>query len=198
MAFNDVIPVSVVREMLVGFQPALPLYTPRYSIPMEYVTSVPDMIKCELTDTGTNWSSHGTTDHPSFARLRNHLEAKGLIQTSRNSCNGDIVLSEFYLNDVRFNPGDRFLSASAMKYTLERAPKEPMKKKEEKVVEFDGELRDWTLVPAYGGGIVAKGRIYNDKKGRFEDGEYIHTSVVESVEGNIVRTKNSVYELSYA
>ena len=103
-----------------GIQQSLKLYTPRYSIPMEYVVDVIDMIKCEVSETGSNWSSHGTVDHPSFTRLRNHLEAEGYIQTSRNSRNGDSVLKEFYLNGVKFVPGDRFFSACAMKWLLEK------------------------------------------------------------------------------
>ena len=103
-----------------GIQQNLKLYTPRYSIPMEYVTDVIDMIKCELSETGSNWSSHGTVDHPSFTRLRNHLEAEGFIETCRQSRNGDRALKEFYLNGAKFSAGDRFYSACAMKWHLEK------------------------------------------------------------------------------
>ena len=103
-----------------GIQQNLPMYTPRFRIPIEYVTSVVDMINCELTETGSNYSSTGTVDHPSFARLRNYLESKELISTSRNSWNGDVVLKKFYLNDVLFERGDRFYCGSAMRWYLER------------------------------------------------------------------------------
>jgi hypothetical protein len=116
----SIISADVLIKAVGGIQQKLPMYTPRYCIPAEYVTSVVDMIKCEQSETGVNWSSRGTVDHPSFTRLRNHLEAKGYIITSRNSVNGDSVIKEFYLNDVRFSKGDRFYSACAMKWYLER------------------------------------------------------------------------------
>jgi hypothetical protein len=116
----SIISADVLIKAAGGIQQKLPLYTPRYRIPAEYVTSVVDMIDCEQSETGVNWSSHGTVDHPSFTRLRNHLEAKGYIITSRVSYNGDSVLKEFYLNDVLFSKGDRFYSACAMKWYLER------------------------------------------------------------------------------
>lgn len=116
----SIISADVLIKAAGGIQQNLPLYTPRYRIPMEYVTDVIDMIDCEQSETGINWSSHGTVDHPSFTRLRNHLEAKGYITTSRNSRNGDSVLKEFYLNGAKFSPGDRFYSACAMKWHLEK------------------------------------------------------------------------------
>jgi hypothetical protein len=116
----SIISADILIKAAGGIQQSLPLYTPRYRIPMEYVTDVTDMIDCEQSETGVTWSSHGTVDHPSFTRLRNHLEAKGYIVTSRNSTNGDSVLKEFYLNDVRFSEGDRFYSACAMRWHLER------------------------------------------------------------------------------
>ena len=59
-------------------------------------------------------------DHPEFAELRNLLEAQGFIKTCRNSWNGDSVTRPFSLNRKRFKRGDRFLSASPMKYTLRK------------------------------------------------------------------------------
>lgn len=116
----SIISADVLIKAAGGIQQKLPMYTPRYRISTEYVTSVVDMINCEQSETGVNWSSHGTVDHPSFTRLRNHLEAKGYIATCRVSYNGDSVLKEFYLNDVPFSKGDRFYSACAMKWYLER------------------------------------------------------------------------------
>ena len=49
------------------------------------------------------------------------------------------------------------------------------------------------------GNKVAQGCIFNDEKGRFEDGTYIHTSSIvkefEEDEKHFIETKNSVYEL---
>lgn len=177
------------------FQPALELYTPRYRIPMECVTSVADMISCELTTTGSNWSSSGTVDHPSFDRLRTHLERKHYIAAQRNCWNGDSVLKDFYLNDVLFQKGDRFLSAAAMGSYLERSEKIPMKTVEPKV-NYDAELRDWVFRKSYyHDGLVATGIVYNDSKGRFLDGEGITTSLIKNTDGLLLITENSVYKL---
>lgn len=116
----SIISADVLIKAAGGIQQKLPLYTPRYRIPVEYITDVIDMIDCEQSETGSSWSSQGMIDHPSFTTLRNHLEAKGYIVTSRNSVNGDFVIKEFYLNDVLFSEGDRFYSACAMKRRLER------------------------------------------------------------------------------
>lgn len=115
-----IISAQYLIEAAGGIQMSLPMYVPRYRIPLEFVTDVVDMIDCEQSETGINWSSHGTVDHPSFTRLRNRLEADGYIKTSRNSRNGDTVLKEFFLNDIRFTEGDRFLSACAMRWFLEK------------------------------------------------------------------------------
>lgn len=195
MAFNDVIPQCMIDDMLKDFQPSLPLHTPRYRIKDEYVCSVPDSIVCELTPTGTNWSSSGVTDHPSFTRLRNHLEAKGLIETQRSWSNGDRVLEEFYLNDVLFKAGDTFFCAAAMSHTLKSAEKHPMKKEEPKMPEFDAKLHEWEIYKGYQGGLFVSGKVYNDSKGRFNDGDRIRTSQIIGVEGDIIITKNTRYKL---
>lgn len=39
------------------------------------------------------------------------------------------------------------------------------------------------------------GRIYKDKEGRFPDGTLIRTSLIESLEDDVLTTKNSVYKL---
>lgn len=41
----------------------------------------------------------------------------------------------------------------------------------------------------------ATGRIYNDTKGRWMDGMQIHTSEIQSQEGDIIITRNSSYKL---
>lgn len=117
---SDCIPASVINDLLKGYQHKLPIETPEYWIEEEDCRSVPDRIKCLKSETGINWSSHGDVDHPSFTRLRNHLEAKGYIETQRSWVNGDRVLRKFILNGVTFEPGDKFLSASAMRWKLFR------------------------------------------------------------------------------
>lgn len=37
------------------------------------------------------------------------------------------------------------------------------------------------------------GYIFNDKKGRFKNGQYVMTSYVVKIDGNIYHTKNSTY-----
>ena len=60
----------------------------------------------------------------------------------------------------------------------------------------DGLLENWFL-----NGSIVHGKIYNDRKKRFEDGRSIHTSTIveasatELAEGVIIETRNSVYLL---
>lgn len=188
MAFNNVIPA-----LLKDYQPSLPIHTPRFRIKEEYLTSVADEIICEQTKTGSNWSSHGTIDHPSFTRLRKRLAQDGLIHMETGWWNGDRVLEEFYLNDVLFKAGEKFPSASAIKYTLEHGEKHPMKQPDPP--QYDAELRNYKILPAYAGGLVATGEVYNDSKGRFADGELIRTSPVKVVKDGILITRNTRYKL---
>lgn len=58
----------------------------------------------------------------------------------------------------------------------------------------DAELRDWS-VTNLGGRLIAFGRIYGDRKGRFADGTEIRTSLVQSVTGDILQTRNTTYRL---
>jgi len=51
------------------------------------------------------------------------------------------------------------------------------------------------LKNAYRIGNVYFGNIYGDTRGRFPDGELVRTSAVQSVDGNIVTTANTVYEV---
>lgn len=69
--------------------------------------------------------------------------------------------------------------------------------------EFDAELHDWVPVAGVsntGAWLVLVGRVTGDRKGRFKDGRWIHTSpIVSSPEtvacGEIVTTLNSRYLL---
>lgn len=47
-----------------------------------------------------------------------------------------------------------------------------------------------------GMGCILWGNIYGDSYERFFDGAYIHTSGVKRLDGNIVYTHNSIYEIS--
>jgi len=97
----------------------LPLdLAPEYTLPEEYFsgisvgyTSLHSTCIGEIKETAVQ-------DHPGFAKLRNELEGGGYIKTVRNCSNGDTVLKLFKLNGKWFYEGDRFLSASAMKYYL--------------------------------------------------------------------------------
>lgn len=42
---------------------------------------------------------------------------------------------------------------------------------------------------------LLQGFVYYDKLGRFRDGEFITTSAIERVEGDLVFTRNSVYRV---
>jgi len=63
----------------------------------------------------------------------------------------------------------------------------------------DGTLRNARVVPC-GNGSLAIGRIYDDRKERFRDGEQVRTSrILEGPDANgIIRTRNSVYRIELA
>lgn len=117
MAFNDIIPSSVIHNILdsMPIQYHLPLECPPiYTIKPEYFCSINQdfsWIDSKGCKSGI-LASH--VDHPAFAALRNHLEGRGYIETQRTCGNGDRVLKPFYLNGKYFERGDKFLSASAM------------------------------------------------------------------------------------
>lgn len=62
--------------------------------------------------------------------------------------------------------------------------------------EYDAILSDWQVVDIYGMHCL-RGRVYNDKKDRFERGEMIKTSPLEYIDfaNKIAKTKNSIYKL---
>ena len=65
------------------------------------------------------------------------------------------------------------------------------------VPECDATLKNWRKhVCMANGAFVIWGQVYNDRKLRFPDGDYIHTAEVSQVIGNRVVTKNgTVYNL---
>lgn len=119
------IPASVLldyaKSIGIYSQPPLDgLHTPPwFFIEPEYLCSVVNKISYYSPD-GKPYGTHGTVDHPSFTRLREHLVGEGLISVERGWINGDRVLKSFYLNNYLMLPGDKFLSASAMWHYMER------------------------------------------------------------------------------
>jgi hypothetical protein len=57
-------------------------------------------------------------------------------------------------------------------------------------------LKDWTI-ERWNNSVIIIGKVYNDIKGRFKDGEEIHTSKVLKADfvNGVVETRNSVYHL---
>jgi hypothetical protein len=49
-------------------------------------------------------------------------------------------------------------------------------------------LENWSIF-----GKVAYGNVFNNP--RFEDGTYVHTSTIQSRDGNVIKTLNSTYVL---
>lgn len=62
-------------------------------------------------------------------------------------------------------------------------------------IKYDGELHLWRNEPSEAYGSFVHGSIFNDRKCRFDNGTPIRTSPVVSIEGETLRTRNSVYRL---
>lgn len=63
-------------------------------------------------------------------------------------------------------------------------------------ITIDAEIRNATIED-WGGHRVIIGAIYNDTKGRFRDGDVIHTSaIVEELPEGVYRTRNSAYKVA--
>ena len=114
--------VDLIFEMMKrdGYMQQLPLFLtpPNFEIDEQYLCSVYKGIKCTVSSEGSSYSSHGTEDHPAFSALREHLGSKGYIHIERSWCNGDRVLHGFSVNGAMFYPGEKFVCASAMEFTL--------------------------------------------------------------------------------
>ena len=61
-------------------------------------------------------------------------------------------------------------------------------------VEVDGVLKNVYFEQIFDKRI-ALGNIYDDRKGRFNDGDSIHTSAITKQEGDVIWTRNSVYRI---
>jgi hypothetical protein len=122
MSWNNVVPDYLYQDILekIRREPkqlhfAEDLFPPLFMINKDYLTSCNEAFTwTPSTGGGSSGTISHQVDHPAFAKLRNFLENKGFIDTSRVSVNGDKVLRPFYLNKVYFDIGDRFFSASAM------------------------------------------------------------------------------------
>lgn len=64
------------------------------------------------------------------------------------------------------------------------------------MTEITATLKNATRQKWFGGKDVLIGDVHGDSKGRFEDGERIHTSViVRELPGDVFVTKNSTYKV---
>lgn len=114
---------DILLDLLKGHQHSLPMYIPEFQLKEEHCVSLSDEVTCTKTETGSSYSSKGQVDHPSFTRLRLHLEAKGLLFVERGWVNGDRVLKKFKVNGVLFQPGEKFFCSAAMHWHLFRRGK---------------------------------------------------------------------------
>lgn len=62
-------------------------------------------------------------DHDEFTKLREQLGREGFIKIERGWWNGDRVLKTFKLNEWTLRKGHKFLSASAMRVSIDTARK---------------------------------------------------------------------------
>lgn len=95
------------------------LFPPLFFIKEEYLTT------CNEAFTWIKPNGHGPSgtiskhvDHPAFKALREHLGRNGFVDIERGWVNGDRVIKPFYLNDVYFAVGDKFVSGAAMQGDL--------------------------------------------------------------------------------
>ena len=126
MSWNNVIPGIVIDGILddirkepkqLHFDEAV--FLPCYTIKEEYITDCNEAFTwIAANGHGPNGTLARSVDHPAFAALRKHLDARGYIKMQTGWTNGDRVVKPFYLNEVYFAIGDKFLSASAMQSHL--------------------------------------------------------------------------------
>ena len=90
-----------------------------HTIKKAWDESSEDFLVRKLKHEGGSMYSISNKDHDEFTKLREQLCNDGYITIERMWWNGDRVIKPFYLNDVKFSKGDKFVCASAMKWTLE-------------------------------------------------------------------------------
>jgi hypothetical protein len=122
MSWNNAIPASIVCDILdqIRKEPKQlhfdeELFPPLYTIKEEYLTSCNEAFTwISPTGHGPSGTVASAVDHPAFAALRKHLAVRGYIEMQTNWVNGDRVIKPFYLNEVYFDVGEKFVSGSAM------------------------------------------------------------------------------------
>jgi hypothetical protein len=126
MSLNNIIPDCIIQGMLdkIRKEPKqlhfhLDLFPPLFSIDENSLTS------CNEAFTwigpgggGRSGTISKSVDHPAFAALRKHLNHHGFIKMETGWSNGDVVTKPFYLNEVYFDVGEKFVCASAMSYHI--------------------------------------------------------------------------------
>ena len=121
MSWNNVLPASVLHDILdqIEQEPKQlhfdeSLFPPCFTIKEDYLASCNESFTwISPTGHGPNGTLSKAVDHPAFAALRRHLEARGYIET-QSWINGDRVIRPFCLNEVYFGRGAKFPSATAM------------------------------------------------------------------------------------
>lgn len=122
MSWNNVIPNRVIHDILNNIRKEPKqlhfdedVFPPCFYIDEEYLVSCNEAFTW-IKPTGGNQSGtiSKSVDHPAFTALREHLYSNRYINKVTSYVNGDRVLKPFYLNDVYFDKGDKFVCASAM------------------------------------------------------------------------------------
>jgi hypothetical protein len=91
------------------------VFPPLFSIKEEYLTSCNEAFTWVTSSgSGPSGTIAKAVDHPAFNALRSHLAYHGYIKKESGWVNGDRVTKPFYLNEVYFNRGDKFVCGSAM------------------------------------------------------------------------------------
>jgi hypothetical protein len=131
MAFNNIIPASIINDMLeeIHKEPKQLHFDKDVFFACFYINEEA-LDSCNEAFTWITPNGHGpngtiskSVDHPAFAALRRHLNTHGYIEMQTGWVNGDRVRKPFYLNDVFFDVNDKFLSASAMKWKIKNRKK---------------------------------------------------------------------------
>lgn len=63
------------------------------------------------------------------------------------------------------------------------------------MMEITGELHNVLVMTKDNIPVVAWGYVHRDIRDRFFDGQYIRTSYIESIDGDLITTRNSVYKV---
>lgn len=122
MSWNNIIPNDVLLDIVeqIRKEPKQlhfdeQLFPPLFIIKEEYLTSCNEAFQYILpTGSGPSGTISKAVDHPAFAALREHLGRNGFVEIQRGWINGDRVIKPFYLNEVYFEVGEKFVSACAM------------------------------------------------------------------------------------